>query len=230
LLFAEKNYDQAFAQTVTEQVFLLSVQQLKQYIYDQRDILGVDYHKAKPTPEAVRNNKYQSSIVTANRNWYYWLNTPYAMQSHQVRSVSLDGNVYYNNAYNFVTGVRPAIHFDLPLAMFNEGGAGTLQNPYVVKRNEKVNLKNDQAAPTAPKNLKTSMNTNRQVTIRWDASTDLVGVVGYDILLDGKKIIFASDRNNRYDLYQMNPDGSEVTRLTNLDYFSLSPHCQPIQN
>jgi Tol biopolymer transport system component len=47
---------------------------------------------------------------------------------------------------------------------------------------------------------------------------------------DGKKIIFASDRNNRYDLYQMNPDGSEVTRLTNLDYFSLSPHCQPIQN
>ncbi|MBP6373296.1 MAG: PD40 domain-containing protein [Flavobacterium sp.] len=47
---------------------------------------------------------------------------------------------------------------------------------------------------------------------------------------DGKKIIFASDRNNRYDLYQMNPDGSEVTRLTKLDYFSLSPHCQPIQN
>jgi TolB protein len=45
---------------------------------------------------------------------------------------------------------------------------------------------------------------------------------------DGKKILFASDRNNRYDLYQMNPDGTEVTRLTSLDYFSLSPCCQPI--
>lgn len=45
---------------------------------------------------------------------------------------------------------------------------------------------------------------------------------------DGKKIVFATDRNKRYAIYQMNPDGTNVEQITNSDFFSMSPNCQPI--
>jgi len=45
--------------------------------------------------------------------------------------------------------------------------------------------------------------------------------------LDGEKIIFFSDRNGTYDMYVMNPDGSEVIQLTDDPYYEFYPAWSP---
>ena len=47
-----QNYHGVFYQNIEDRVFLLSVQQLKEWVYDNRSVLGDDYHIAKPTLEA----------------------------------------------------------------------------------------------------------------------------------------------------------------------------------
>ncbi len=51
----------------------------------------------------------------------------------------------------------------------------------------------DVEAPSTPTNLVASGTTARQTTLNWDASTDNVGVTGYDIYQDGVVIATASD-------------------------------------
>lgn len=197
----ERNYNSAFYQNVTDRVFLLSAQQLKQYIHDNRDILGPNYHVAKPTLEAVLRNKFQSALIRSNRNWYYWLNTPSAMSSHQTRSVASDGKINHSNAYNDLTGVRPAIHFNVGLAKFSQGGTGTADNPHMVVRNNSLQPASDNRAPSTPQNLRIANSMNRMISVSWEHASDNVGIAGYDLLIDSKKI--ASTRNNEFTFFNL---------------------------
>ncbi|MFL6555428.1 MAG: glycosyl hydrolase family 18 protein, partial [Bacillus sp. (in: firmicutes)] len=49
---------------------------------------------------------------------------------------------------------------------------------------QKIYVQNDKSAPLAPTNLHTTEKTNTSLSLAWDASTDNVGVVSYDIYND----------------------------------------------
>ncbi|MFH0068381.1 glycosyl hydrolase family 18 protein [Peribacillus sp. NPDC056705] len=53
-----------------------------------------------------------------------------------------------------------------------------------VESSQKIYVQNDKSAPSAPTNLHTTEKTNRSLSLAWDASTDKVGVVSYDIYND----------------------------------------------
>jgi hypothetical protein len=128
------NYDEAYYKNVTDSVFLLSVKQLKEYVYDRRHILGDDYYRAKPTKEAIANSRYRNSSMKDHLYWYYWLNTPATTNQSNVRVIFPNGVVENALAYNEVFGVRPA--FRLNVSMFNgtvrATGLGTEGQPVVL--------------------------------------------------------------------------------------------------
>lgn len=63
---------------------------------------------AKPTAKAVSNSNYTNSSLNVNSGWYYWLRTPDASNSNNVRNVHTDGTLNNYGAYHGNGGVRPA--------------------------------------------------------------------------------------------------------------------------
>jgi hypothetical protein len=135
-MMAVKNYDTtAFFQNVTDSIFLLSVKQLKEWVYDKSATLGANYLTAKPTAEAVTQSTYISGGLTSGSNWPYWLNSSNAGSSNSVRNVNTFGMVFFNNAYVDVIGVRPAMRLNLASAILSTG-SGTSGSPYVYTANQ----------------------------------------------------------------------------------------------
>ncbi len=186
-----QNYDTtAYFQNVTDSIFMLSVKQLKEWVYDNRGVLGTSYHIAKPTAEAVTQSTYKTSSLNSSSNWYYWLNTPYSTGSHHVRYVYFDVYVsFYSANYNSL-GVRPALHLNLQSAIFKSGTKGTSSNPYVVSGGSSVPA--DTTAPSAPSNLGANSVSATELTLAWGASTDNVGVTGYEIYQNGSLLTTVS--------------------------------------
>ena len=173
-----QNYDTtALFQNVTDSIFMLSVKQLKEWVYDNRGVLGTNYHIARLTAEAVTQSTYKD--LNSNGNWFYWLNSPSFGYSSDVRTVRADGNVRSDNAYADILGVRPALHLNVSSAIFASGGSGTSSNPYVVSGGSSAPA--DTTAPSAPSNLGASSVSATALTLAWTASTDNVGVTAYDV-------------------------------------------------
>lgn len=63
---------------------------------------------AYPTAEAVSKSEYTNTNLTASKAWRYYLRTPNASISYNVRRVNTDGSLGYGNAYSGNYGVRPA--------------------------------------------------------------------------------------------------------------------------
>jgi hypothetical protein len=125
-----QNHDKARYHKVTDSVFILSVLQLKRYVYDNRNKLGNTYHMAKPTVQAVSQSTWKDNLLNINKKWVYWLNTPVAKDANDVRVVFDDGVVddFYANAD--LIGVRPAVILDVQRVQFKKGGNGTEAKPY----------------------------------------------------------------------------------------------------
>lgn len=62
---------------------------------------------AYPTAEAVSNSEYKTSGLAVGRPWWWYLRTPYASNSCNVRHVSTDGALSGTGAYSGNEGVRP---------------------------------------------------------------------------------------------------------------------------
>lgn len=62
---------------------------------------------AYPTAEAVSNSEYKTSGLAVGRPWWWYLRTPYASDSCNVRGVHTGGALSYANAYYGNEGVRP---------------------------------------------------------------------------------------------------------------------------
>jgi len=124
-----QNYDSAYAEAVTDKMFLLDVKQINE-IYNNGDVLGNDYYIAQPTAQCVAKSeyKYEGNLETG-KNWYYWLRTPVSAY-HDVRYVCADGSIYDNNAYTGSLGVRPAFYLR-QLSYRAKSGKGTVTEPYV---------------------------------------------------------------------------------------------------
>lgn len=64
---------------------------------------------AAPNAEAVATASYQPDSFNPNEGWPFFLRSPHAGHSNNVRHVYSDGTEYYNYAYNGSSGLRPAL-------------------------------------------------------------------------------------------------------------------------
>jgi hypothetical protein len=126
------NYDEAFYKNINDRVFLLSVEQLKEWVYDQRDVLGEKWYIGSPTGKAIKTSTLQSDDMKEKGEWNYWLNTPVADSNGLVRYVSAEGTVFHTFANHSLLGVRPALQIDSSLLNISGDGVGTNVSPYRV--------------------------------------------------------------------------------------------------
>jgi hypothetical protein len=131
-----QNYDTtAYFQNVTDNVFLLSVKQLKEWVFDNSATLGATYQSAIPTAEAVTQSTFKSQFTLTNSsNYFYMLNSPFADSVAGVRIIDRNGNLSMMTANTGNSGgVRPVLQLDLAAAttagVFSIG-SGTSAAPY----------------------------------------------------------------------------------------------------
>lgn len=124
-----KNYDTAYAEYVTDKMFLMDVKQVNS-VYNNGDILGEDYHIGEPTAQCVENSEYKDNDLREGEKWYYWLRSPYSVNYNYVRYVNSGGSVHSNSAYGHGIGVRPAFYLNLSSSI--KSGSGALSDPYTI--------------------------------------------------------------------------------------------------
>jgi chitodextrinase len=215
-----QNYDTAYYKNVTDKVFLLSVKQLKEWVHDRGFSIT-----AKPSAVAIAKSADEFSELNINKNWHYWLNTPRAdyvmldvcldygcFEEHydqSVRTVTDDGIVNYNFANNGSIGIRPSLQLSLTSAIFVSGGTGTSSKPYMVT--------GDSIAPSAPSGLATSNVSGTGIKLSWSASTDNVGVAGYEVYQNGNLIKKVTGKTTSYVVSNLIPSTSYRFSVRALD-------------
>ncbi len=124
----EANFDSAYAEYVTDRMFLLDVKQLSA-VYNNGDVLGEDYYIGEPTTECVENNEYKrEGGPEAGKKWHYWLRTPLTDLGYDVRYVYSPGRIGGGSADLSYVGVRPAFYLDASADF--AAGTGDPSDPY----------------------------------------------------------------------------------------------------
>jgi chitodextrinase len=177
------NYDtDAYYHYVSDNVFLLSVKELKKFVYDR----GWNI-ETRPTEEAVNQSDFKHFNINSYTNYFYWLNTPSEEGSCFVgacfvRAVASSSGAGSYMASSYDVGVRPALQLNLSTISLASGGSGASSSPYVVSGTL------DTEAPTAPTNLTSSNIDSTGITLTWTASTDNIGVTAYEVYRDSTLI------------------------------------------
>lgn len=127
---AAANYDSAYAEYITDKIFLLDVKQLNS-VYENGNILGVDYYIGEPTAECVSGSEYKNRDFEFGKKWSYWLRSPRADYTGGVRYVSDTGSVSFDQSDDYSVGVRPAFYLDIQSVSFSSG-SGSAQSPYII--------------------------------------------------------------------------------------------------
>ncbi len=129
---AVANYDNAYFEKVQDAVFLLSIEELAEYVASR----GWSYNKGA-TPQALIKDE---SGLAKDSLGSYWLRTPSAVNEEFVRYVYNGSFVYFTLANDGSFGICPALYLDLDLAQLRSG-AGKIDNPYYVEGiNEPITL------------------------------------------------------------------------------------------
>lgn len=121
-----QNYDNAYYQMVTDNVFFLNTKELKEYLYDR----GWEY-RAYPTEKVVENSTFKDYSLSTVQFWGYWLDTPQTEVSNKVRYVNSVGYALDATPVEGNGGVRPALYLDLQSVTF-KSGSGSESEPYIV--------------------------------------------------------------------------------------------------
>lgn len=106
------NYDSSYYENVTDKVFLLSTEEVKNFVYD-------------------RTWEYKKSSTEDNSISWYWLRTPSADYSDITRAVG-EGGIYGDNANDGTGGVAPALYLKSEVTPIN--GEGTEDSPYGIMK------------------------------------------------------------------------------------------------
>ncbi|MTI58163.1 DUF6273 domain-containing protein [Geosporobacter ferrireducens] len=130
-----ENYDNANYENVEDKVFFLSVKELYEYVWTNRNTLGEKYYIGKVSKEVSIGDEYSNY----DGNWFYWLRTPVIssepdiIDSSFVRNVGKDGTVFSQIAsFGGYGGVRPAL--ELKKSSLNiKSGLGIESDPYILK-------------------------------------------------------------------------------------------------
>ena len=131
---------------------------------------GDSSRKAYPTQEAVNKSNY-TSVNTSNSHWW-WLRTPYASDSYNVRNVSSGGSLSWGYACYGSSGVRPLCNLQSGILVSNDTDS---DGAYTIEWNQ---------PPTTPTGITvpTKVQAGKTVEITWGSSTDPEGnSVGYTL-------------------------------------------------
>lgn len=182
---ALKNYDTtAFFKNVTDDVFLLSIKQVKEWVIDKKSLLGENYQTAKPTDQAVLNSTYNDVNLNSDKGWPYRLNTSsgegdegntvfYTYSS----GISDDGKLVMGITSSISSvGIRPALQLNLADAVFTANGNGKRNTPYTVWDGT-----TPLPAPLAPTGLKASDIEQTTMTLSWNPSPAAFNVTRYEL-------------------------------------------------
>ncbi len=128
-----QTYDRAYAEKVTDSVFLLDIKQANS-VWKNSDVLGANYYIGEPTQQAIDNDESKlahGEPLQTDEKWYYWLRTPYANSGIFSLAVDKTGEIMADYSYHSIIGVRPAFYLNQGQADFVKGN-GAKDNPYVV--------------------------------------------------------------------------------------------------
>jgi hypothetical protein len=124
------NLEDAYYRSVEDKVFLLSVEEALEYIYDRGELL-----KCYLTEEAIaRDESYWYNDLKNNDggSFMWWLRTPNANTSCEVCIVATSGDLIYSDyAVLCGVGVRPACYLDT--SALDLLGSGTSEDPYIIQ-------------------------------------------------------------------------------------------------
>lgn len=124
------NTDEAYYMEVEDRVFLLSVEEVMEYLYYKGHLLT-----AYPTEEAIKRDEsgwHKDLKHQADGAFMWWLRTPNANTPCEVCIVGLEGNIIYSDyAVLCGVGVRPALYLDSSLLEVE--GSGTVDDPYYIE-------------------------------------------------------------------------------------------------
>lgn len=170
LTVAKASVDGGGSETVTDKVFLLSKAEVglgAENGISEGSTLAMFSDNAsrqcRPTAQAVSNSEY--SGPSASSPWYYWLRSPLASYSYDVRSVGSDGTLHNSIAYDGTYGVRPALNLSSSILVSDSPDS---DGAYTIVWNQ---------APTTPPSITVpdEVRSGKTAEISWAASVDPEG-------------------------------------------------------
>lgn len=167
---AKATVDGAGSETVTSKIFLLSKAEVglgAENGITEGTLLALfnannTSRVATPTAAAVSNSNYTSTSLKEGAGWHWWLRSPYAANSSNVRHVSADGSKTSSDACNGYIGLRPALN--LPSNILVSDSVGS-DGAYTIVWNQ---------PPSTPPNISvpSTIKSGSSATISWGASID----------------------------------------------------------
>ena len=174
LTVAKAGVDGGGSETVTDKVFLLSKAEVglgAENGVSEGSTLAMFSDNAsrqcRPTAQAVANSEYTSGSLSVSQPWWYWLRSPFASYSYNVRVVYSDGAlyIYYVDAYYGNVGVRPALNLSSSILVSDSPDS---DGAYTIVWNQ---------APTTPPSITVpdEVRSGKTAEISWAASVDPEG-------------------------------------------------------
>ena len=132
---ARSNYDRAYAEYVTDKIFLPDVIQAYA-VYRNGDILGADYYVGEPTAECAEHNEDKLNGLALGKKWNYALRTPLTNQVTMYYVVGNNGKVVHTPGYvSTFPGIRPSFYLEQDVSF--KSGKGTQSYPYSISGDAK---------------------------------------------------------------------------------------------
>lgn len=173
LTVAKASVDGGGSETVTDRVFLLSKAEVglgAENGVSEGSTLAMFSDNAsrqcRPTAQAVSNSEYKTSSLSASQPWWYWLRSPSASGSYNVRVVYSDGALFNGiGAYYGNGGVRPALNLSSSILVSDSPDS---DGAYTIVWNQ---------APTTPPSITVpdEVRSGKAAEISWAASVDPEG-------------------------------------------------------
>ena len=169
LTVAKASVDGGGSETVTDKVFLLSKAEVglgAENGVSEGSTLAMfsdnSGRQCRPTAQAVSNSEYKTSSLSASQYWYYYLRSPNASDSYNVRYVYSDGTLGYDSAYHGSRGVRPALNLSSSILVSDSPDS---DGAYTIIWNR---------APSVPDSIDvpSDVRGGEKLTVTWGTSTD----------------------------------------------------------
>ena len=177
------------------------------------------------------------SLVFRNRNSikFNWNENPSdeAIKGYKIYVDSVLVDTILLETAHLLTDLIANTTYSIQISAYNSQG----QESGLSSALSVTTLNTDTEAPTVPNNLSLTVLTELGVTIAWDASTDNVGVTGYDVYVDGvfnqtststSTTIFGLSGATRYEVYVRAKDAAgNVSGISNTLIFKTLNFLRP---
>lgn len=163
----------------------------------------------KPTALSLVSKTSTSATVTFNKATDDKGFSGYFIYVNGVRANALTiGSTNYT-----ITGLEPATSYEVYVAAADYAGHETNSDTITVET-----FPVDNIAPTKPEGIAAAEKTVKTIQLKWNASTDNIGVTGYDIFIDNKRFGFKPVKDTVILISDLNPSAEYEFKLVAYDY------------